>query len=189
MLDYINQYNIMSPLLVLNILRKPNNESKEIHFSVVRKYLLEYVQKQNTRIDKNTVKFKDESVKIKSITNKIAKLKHTPTDFESNTCCEGCKRILFLPTVHFMCRHVFCDQCAGDINGIRKCPICQHETETLIEMHEERKANQHDTDTFFRKLEVAHGQRSDQTELDIIGSFCGKDIFSGINDPLLEESK
>ena len=35
----------MSPLLVLDILKDHNKDSKTMHFGVVKKYLLEYVQK------------------------------------------------------------------------------------------------------------------------------------------------
>jgi hypothetical protein len=48
-------------------------------------------------------------------------------------------------------------------------------------------ANIHDTETFFRELQSASLPNSEETEIDIVGGFYSKDMFSGINDPSDEE--
>lgn len=71
-------------------------------------------------------KIKHESGKIKAIKQDTEKLTQSATDFKTVIKCMKmqCPRELTLPTVHFMCGHVFCENCVEDIDGIRFCPLC-----------------------------------------------------------------
>ena len=53
-------------------------------------------------------------------------MKQTAIDFNNKKNCDFCKRELSLPTVHFMCKHTYCESCVDDVNGIRKCPNCRN---------------------------------------------------------------
>ena len=112
----------MSPLLVLEILKRNPN----LRFGVLKSFMLEHLRTQQKRIDKHEARKNEEMTKIKSCKNEIAKMKSTAIDFNNKKTCdlEGCKRELNLPTVHFMCKHTYCESCVDDVNGIRKCPNC-----------------------------------------------------------------
>ena len=91
-----------------------------------------------------------------------------------------------------MCKHIFCEPCVDDVNGIRRCPICSGENEELKKKSAEFACKKHDYKTFFKKLDSASVQRSTRskglnTELDIIGNFYGKDLFSNINKPFNDD--
>jgi len=57
----------------------------------------------------------------------------------------------------------------------------------LKERKRDLATNKHDTETFFRELQSASLPNSEETEIDIVGGFCSKDMFAGINDPSDEE--
>ena len=109
--------------------------------------------------------------KIKNCKSEIAKMKQTAIDFNNKKACDHCKRELSLPTVHFMCKHVYCESCVDDVNGIRKCPNCHErkfldlfsmmftnlfffaiDNKYLFEIRSTYAQNRHDTENFFREL-------------------------------------
>ena len=116
----IREKNILSPLLVLEILKGNSN----LKFGLVKSFLLENLKTQQKRIDKHNSRLGDELSKIRSCKSEIQKMKSTAIDFTNKKTCDGCKRELGLPTVHFMCKHTYCESCVEDVNGVRKCPNC-----------------------------------------------------------------
>ena len=119
-LKEIREKNILSPLLVLEILKGNRN----LKFGLLKSFLLENLKTQQKRIDKHESRLKEEMTKIKNCKSEIAKMKQTAIDFNNKKSCDLCKRELSLPTVHFMCKHTYCESCVDDVNGIRKCPNC-----------------------------------------------------------------
>lgn len=118
----IREKNILSPLLVLEILKRNPN----LRFGVLKSFMLEHLRTQQKRIDKHETRKNEEMTKIRNCKNEIAKMKSTAIDFNNKKTCDlqGCNRELTLPTVHFMCKHTYCESCVDDVNGIRKCPNC-----------------------------------------------------------------
>lgn len=119
-LKEIREKNILSPLLVLEILK--NN--KNLRFGILKSFMLEHLKNQQKRIDKHNTRLNEEVTKIHNCKNEIAKMKQTAIDFNNKKTCDQCRRELSLPTVHFMCKHTYCESCVDDVNGIRKCPNC-----------------------------------------------------------------
>ena len=126
-LKEIREKNILSPLLVLEILKA----NQKLPFSIVKSFLLENLKTQQKRIDKHNARKNEEVAKIRNCKQEIAKMKQTAIDFNNKKTCDHCKRELNLPTVHFMCKHTYCESCVEDVNGVRKCPNC-HERKFLF---------------------------------------------------------
>ena len=124
----IREKNILSPLLVLEILKRNPN----LRFGVLKSFMLEHLKTQQKRIDKHNARLNEEMTKIRNCKSEIAKMKQTAIDFNNKKTCDQCKRELSLPTVHFMCKHTYCESCVDDVNGIRKCPQC-NDRKYLIE--------------------------------------------------------
>ena len=183
-LKEIRERNILSPLLVLAILKRNQN----LPFRILKSFLLENLKTQQKRIDKHNSRLNEEMTKIRNCKSEIAKMKQTAIDFNNKKTCDLCKRELNLPTVHFMCKHTYCESCVDDVNGIRKCPNCNEHNKYLFEIRATYAQNRHDTENFFRELQGAGQGDSNKTKFDVIAGYCNKDLFSGINDPQ-EESK
>lgn len=157
-------------------------------FRILKSFLLENLKTQQKRIDKHNSRLNEEMTKIRNCKSEIAKMKQTAIDFNNKKTCDLCKRELNLPTVHFMCKHTYCESCVDDVNGIRKCPNCNEHNKYLFEIRATYAQNRHDTENFFRELQGAGQGDSNKTKFDVIAGYCNKDLFSGINDPQ-EESK
>jgi hypothetical protein len=106
---------------VLEILKGNPN----LRFGILKSFLLENLKTQQKRIDKHNSRLNEEVTKIRNCKTEIAKMKQTAIDFNNKKTCDLCKRELSLPTVHFMCKHTYCESCVDDVNGIRKCPNCR----------------------------------------------------------------
>jgi hypothetical protein len=79
------------------------------------------------RIDKHESRLANETVSINATKKAISRLKKGAIDFNNNRVCNKCSRVLELPTVLFLCQHVFCESCVDvdvtDTGGILRCPI------------------------------------------------------------------
>ena len=91
--------------------------------------------------------------------------------------CNSCGRGLALPTVHFMCKHTFCEPCVDDVNGIRRCPICSKGKFSISEYADKRNlfldfdtlkkesakfaANKHNSSTYFKELDGVQRNRAE----------------------------
>ena len=64
-------------------------------------------------------KVTDSSSKIDTMVEDIKKMKRSAKNFDANACSH-CDKALTLPTVHFMCGHIYHDFCIEN-EGIRKC--------------------------------------------------------------------
>ena len=105
-LDYIGKMNILSPLLVLEILSTKSN----LKFMVLKKFL-------KLKLEQQTATIKQKKKKVTEIRNEIVEnqtqtvqMKTTAINFEQK-CCAECNQPLQLPTIHFMCGHVYHEFC------------------------------------------------------------------------------
>ena len=76
-LDHIGQNNILSPLLVLEIVQK----KPTLRFKVLKKYLLDRLESQDKVIKKNNKKVEENMQKINEIKKEITELKTTAKNF------------------------------------------------------------------------------------------------------------
>jgi len=105
-LKEIREKNILSPLLVLEILK----EDKNMRFGVLKSFLLENLKNQVGHINRLNDKLKKDLDDIATYKNEIVKMKSTARNFDQKTCAL-CTKELSLPTVHFMCNHTYHEFC------------------------------------------------------------------------------
>jgi hypothetical protein len=120
-LEFIGSHNVLSPLLVLEILK----EKKELKFSVIKKFMMSKLKTQTKTI-------KEKKRKVEEIRNEIVDtqlqtitMKTTAINFEHKDCAE-CNKVLILPTIHFTCGHSYHNFCINEeyADGIRRCVKC-----------------------------------------------------------------
>lgn len=117
-LDEIRKKNILSPLLVLEILK----ENPKLKFGVLRQFLLQNLKNQQDSIKRANKKLNEDLNNINNFKTEINKMKRTARNFDQKTCA-ACGKELQLPTVHFMCTHTYHEFCV-ETEGIRRCTIC-----------------------------------------------------------------
>ena len=117
-LEFIGSMNVLSPLLVLEILQ----EKKDLKFKVLKKFMM-------TKLKAQTKTIKEKKRKVDEIRNEIVDIqlqtitmKTTSINFEQKECAD-CQQPLQLPTIHFTCGHTYHEFCI-DAEGIRRCTKC-----------------------------------------------------------------
>lgn len=148
-LEYIGENNILSPLLVLEILsdtkekdtrsnnkgnrqegsglnvpKKSSSKTNQLRFKVLKKFLISKLKTQVDSIEKNSDKVEEHLKSINSMKSEISRMKSTARTFDKKVC-DHCEKELQLPTVHFLCSHSYHEHCV-DSEGIRHCSICVH---------------------------------------------------------------
>ena len=146
-LEFIGQNNVLSPLLVLEILSdtkekkskqansqddnigvkksksfEPKEKINVLRFKVVKKFLMGKLKTQVESIDKNNEKVEEHMKNINSMKAEIIRMKQTARTFDKKTC-DYCDKELTLPTIHFLCSHSYHDHCV-DNEGVRRCTQC-----------------------------------------------------------------
>ena len=76
----------------------------------------------------------------------MADLGNKPTVFQTRRC-DACGRSLDLPTVHFLCKHSFHQNCLNETNGVEaECPRCAAANNNIRSFRkaQEDSADKHD---------------------------------------------
>ena len=81
-LDHIGKNNILSPLLILEIVQK----KPTLRFKVLKKYLLDRLETQDKVIKKNNKKVEENMSKIGEMKKEIDELKTTAKNFNQKEC-------------------------------------------------------------------------------------------------------
>lgn len=129
-LDHIGEHNILSPLLVLEIL----SSKVDIKFEILSPFLIKKLKDQQKVIKSNLEGdlnkrgevehsgVKQMTERIEQMKEDILRMKRTSKNFGEQKNCSACDQELKLPTIHFMCGHTYHEFCAeGDV--IKKCNI------------------------------------------------------------------
>lgn len=151
-LDHIGKNKILSPLLVLEIF----GSAADMKFEVIKDFLVEKLKEQQQvirgnlegstnskqEVEKQGVKQMTEH--IETMREDIQRMKRTSKNFDQKDC-NACGQELKLPTVHFLCGHVYHEYCAeGDM--IKKCHLHAPGFDDKARLKETFKAQAHDAD-------------------------------------------
>ena len=170
----------MSPTIVLEILKA----NPRMPFKIVKSFILENLRLQQKRIDKHSMRLNDEMSKISNCKNEVRDMKQKPINFLSTKkTCDFCKQELTLPTIHFMCKHSYCEGCVDDIAGNRKCPKCFTANKAIFDIRSTFAQNRYDAEGFFRELKSAGQSYYHKSKFDVVAAYCSKDLFAGLNEP------
>jgi vacuolar protein sorting-associated protein 11 len=105
-LDFIEGHNVLSPLLVLEILA----EAKTLKFRVLKKFMKLKLKAQSDTIKQKKAKIEEIRNVIVDNQQQTIQMKTTAINFEQKECNE-CGNQLSLPTIHFTCGHTFHEFC------------------------------------------------------------------------------
>lgn len=129
----IDQENLMAPLQVVKVL----SQGGAVTMGMVKSYLSENVSREQKEILANRRLIDSYRTETAAKKAELAELGTKPVVFQARRC-SSCNRNLTLPTVHFMCKHSFHQECLNkpgigmDENDARvECPLCQPGNDTI----------------------------------------------------------
>jgi len=167
-LHNIDNQNLMSPLLVLQIL----SQKPSMPLNVVKSYITDCLTAESKILEENQREidgYREETAKLRS---EIQELTTQPKVFQISKCT-FCGLPLNPPAVHFLCMHSFHQHCLSEND--RECPMCAPSNRQTLDTKRslEEKANQHSQ--FMKQLS------SSKDGFSVIAEYCGRCIFGCLN--------
>ena len=144
-LKKIEADGLMAPLQVIQTL----STNAVATMGLVKKYLSSTVERERSEIAANRRLISSYRNDTKQKLNEIDELATKPASF-SATRCSSCSKTLDLPTVHFLCKHSFHQDCLNIAEGQEadeiECPICSPQNQTVrqIRQAQEESAGRHE---------------------------------------------
>eukprot|EP00795_Rhopilema_esculentum_P008547 gene8547-14548_t len=109
-LEHIDRYNLLSPLIVVQTLAHNSTAT----LAVVKDYIVRRLQDENEQMAKDERMIRQYQEDTEKMRNQIEELKTCAKIFQSAKCMI-CSRMLELPAVHFLCGDSFHQQKVMDI--------------------------------------------------------------------------
>lgn len=147
-LKKIDQDGLMAPLQVIQTL----STNAVATMGMVKTYLQQSINRERKEISSNRrliTSYRTETLDKRA---EITDLATKPQTFNA-TRCSACGGQLYLPTVHFLCKHSFHQQClnvgVGDgdnVDRVGDCPKCRKDNDTIraIRRAQDESADRHD---------------------------------------------
>jgi len=172
----IDEENLMAPLQVVKVL----SQGGVVTMGMVKAYLAENVSRERKEIQNNRRLIESYRTETASKKSELVDLESKPVVFQARRC-SSCGRNLTLPTVHFMCKHSFHQEClnkpgfgvgGGDGDDQVDCPICKPGNDTIktIRRQQVESTEQHE---LFR---TALGRSANR--FGTISEFFGRGVMS-----------
>ncbi|KAK6384760.1 Vacuolar protein sorting-associated protein 11 [Exophiala oligosperma] len=148
-LKKIDQEKLMAPLQVVKVL----SQGGAVSMGMVKAYLSDNIQRERKEIQTNRRLIDSYRTETASKRSELTDLETKPVVFQARRC-SSCARNLTLPTVHFMCKHSFHQECLNkpglgldeDEDDQIECPICKPGNDTIraIRRQQVESTEQHD---------------------------------------------
>ncbi|ETN42149.1 uncharacterized protein HMPREF1541_04090 [Cyphellophora europaea CBS 101466] len=128
----IDQENLLAPLQVVKIL----SQGGAVNMGMVKDYLSDNIARERKEIQANRRLVESYRKETESKRSEIEDLGSKPAVFQARRC-SACTRNLTLPTVHFLCRHSFHQECLNksgsgqDEDDRAECPLCKPGNDTI----------------------------------------------------------
>lgn len=128
----IDQENLMAPLQVVKVL----SQGGAVTMGMVKGYLADNISRERKEIQANRRLIDSYRTETASKKSEVADLSSKPVVFQARRC-SSCNRNLTLPTVHFMCKHSFHQECLNrpgigmDEDDKVECPLCRPGNDTI----------------------------------------------------------
>ena len=166
-LDYIERIDVLSPLLVLNILSRNRN----VPLVTFKKYFLSKMREYTGQTDRDAMMTRVNCDKIDKGRDEHRKLKTSGKVFQG-TKCSHCDKTIFLPSVNFMCGHSFHENCLEQRErGHYECSKCSDEHKNVLERKEQFDEKSNDFRVFFEKMHES------KNKFDVVAEFLGRGVF------------
>jgi hypothetical protein len=170
-LQIIVTEKLQSPLQVLNILTSIENGPNLLS---VRPYLIQIFQKEDDCINKDrdiSEKYHHETEDLKK---NIEVLQTEPIEFRGSIC-DACHQPLSLPSLFFLCKHSFHQDCIRSFSETEKdCMVCRKRNTQLIDqMHMQNEGR--------NKNEVFQTHLIDSNEpFNVVADYFSRSLFNKI---------
>lgn len=143
----IDEENLMAPLQVVKVL----SQGGAVTMGMVKAYLSDNISRERKEIQANRRLIDSYRTETASKKSELADLDSKPVVFQARRC-SSCSRNLTLPTVHFMCKHSFHQECLNNpgagmgADDEVECPICKPGNDTIraIRRQQLESTEQHD---------------------------------------------
>lgn len=128
----IDQENLMAPLQVIKIL----SQGGAVNMGMVKDYLSDNIARERKEIQSSRRLIDSYRKETESKRAEIEDLGSKPAVFQARRC-SACTRNLTLPTVHFLCKHSFHQECLNksstgrDEDDRAECPLCKPGNDTI----------------------------------------------------------
>lgn len=180
-LNKIVKDNLISPLIVIDTLRKRKN----IPVDVYREYMIQSLKERHSEMKSDKEAFDKTYSNVRTITKELQSLKTKPSTFNCQQCAickEGFSQALNGSTpvskiVIYLCKHTFHPLCLNNqgrfevmdhTNEEKKCPICNYKLDQIKQRIAMTNENSVDHNSFFRQLQ------SKTNKFDFIAKNIGK---------------
>jgi tetratricopeptide (TPR) repeat protein len=171
----IDQENLMAPLQVVKVL----SQGGAVTMGMVKAYLSDNIQRERKEIQANRRLIDSYRTETASKKSELADLETKPVVFQARRC-SSCGRNLTLPTVHFMCKHSFHQECLNKPGvGTSEddqidCPICKPGNDTIRAIRRQQVESTEQHDLF--KAALARSQNRFGT----VSEFFGRGVMGTI---------
>lgn len=168
-LNEIEKNNLLSPILVVDIMAKSHTATLDL----IKDYIIRYLQKENDQIaeDERLIKqYREETEKMR---NQMEELRTNPKIFQVSKC-SGCNHQLELPSVHFLCGHSYHQQCFENYSAEHdsECPLCLSENQKVLDIIKLQEQNKDLHEIFHHHLERADDGFS------VVADYFGRGVFN-----------
>lgn len=163
LLRTIKQYDILPPLLVVDILTQNEN----VPLGLIKDYLVDRMSQEQTKTSEYNNKIRKLQLDTKKLQDEVEELRTSAKIFQFTTC-NTCSEQLDLPAVHFMCMHSYHQRCLSDIE---ECPKCSRKNKDAVVQSTKYDSSQ-SHETFFKML-----QEEKNNGFDVIATYFGRGIF------------
>eukprot|EP01135_Chromosphaera_perkinsii_P001580 Nk52_evm50s207 gene=Nk52_evmTU50s207 len=164
-LGYIEKFNLLPPLMVIEILSQTSTAS----LGLIKDYISRKLQEEEQNIEEDNRMIDLNKAETEKLRKEIQDLKTEPVIFQK-TKCSLCTSPLDLPSVHFLCMHSFHQRCLGDNEGV--CVICQQENRKIMDIVKAQEDNAAHHESFFKHLEGS------EDGFAVIADYFGKGVFN-----------
>ena len=166
-LKKIDDDGLMAPLQVIQTL----STNAVATMGMVKTYLQQTIDRERKEISSNRRLITSYRTETQDKRHEISELATKPQTF-SATRCSSCGGQLYLPTVHFLCKHSYHQQCLNVGEDVDvDCPKCKKDNDTIraIRKAQDESADRHD---MFLDALVRSGDK-----LGTISEFFGRGVM------------
>ncbi|CAF1177545.1 unnamed protein product [Adineta steineri] len=174
-LKYIDEKDLLSPLLVIQTLS--NNESTSL--DLLKDYLIRKLHNEQTQIEKDQSEIRRFRQESELFVEKIKQLETDPILCQDPKC-SACKMDLDIPCIHFFCEHSFHEHCAYAVESATsseityECPLCSGDNRKWLDLINMQRVSKDIHETFHRKID------DQQDKFGVIAEFLGRRLFDKV---------
>lgn len=178
-LSKIDQDGLMAPLQVIQTL----STNSVATMGLIKDYLSKTVAREKSEIASNRRQIASYRTDTQQKTSEISSLSTDPVSF-SATRCSSCSRSLDLPTVHFLCKHSYHQNCLNIPEGVDvqdpelgiECPICKGQNAFVRRMRETQEGFAGSHGVFLESLKAGGGKGE---RWGVLGEWFGRGVLGG----------